>query len=214
MYCYTIYTSILKINETYQEIKFPTTGIYKEKGNKFISFAFPVFYKKDIEQKLIEVKKKEHSARHYCYAYILEKDKSIQKMNDDGEPSSTAGKPILGQINSNNLTNILIVVTRSFGGVKLGVSGLINAYKMAAFDAISKTKIITQTVKNIYNINFSYLETHNVMQIIKKNNLEIISSDFKDRCQLTFKVNITESDTIIKTLKNNYKLEITFIKTI
>ena len=214
MYCYTIDFRILKNNQAYQEIKFPTTGIYKEKGSKFISFAFPVFSEEDIKKNLAEVKKKEHSARHYCYAYILKKDKSIQKINDDGEPSSTAGKPILGQINSHDLTNILIVVTRYFGGVKLGVSGLINAYKMAALDAISKTKIITQSIKNIYSVKFSYLETHNVMQIMKKHDLEIISSNFQEKCQIIFKVNISKEKNILENLRGNHKLKINFIKTI
>jgi len=204
----------LKNNQTYKEIKYPSIGVFKEKGSKFISFAFPVYSKENIKNNLLEIKKKEHSASHYCYAYILKKDKSVQKTYDDGEPSSTAGKPILGQIKSHNLTNVLIVVARYFGGTKLGTSGLINAYKMAALDAISKTKIITKSSKKIYSAEFNYIETHNVMQIMKKNDLEILSTDFKEKCQIIFTVNTSNEKITLEKIRKNHKLTINFIKTI
>ena len=204
----------MKKNQTYKEIKYPSIGVFKAKGSKFISFAFPVYSKENIKNNLVEIKKKEHSATHYCYAYILKKDKSVQKIYDDGEPSSTAGKPILGQIKSHELTNILIVVVRYFGGTKLGASGLINAYKMAALDAISKTKIISQSIKKIYSVEFNHIETHNVMQIMKKNNLKIISSNFKENCQIIFKVKTSKEKGTLENLRKNHKLTINFIKTI
>ena len=135
-------------DDTYKEVKTHTTGIYKEKGSKFIAYAYPVYSEEQAKEKLEEVKKLEHSARHHCYAYVLHADKSAWRANDDGEPSSTVGKPILGQIQSNDLTNILIVVVRYFGGVKLGVPGLIRSYKTAAFAAISEAEILIKTIKN------------------------------------------------------------------
>ena len=137
------------LNNTYKEVKTHTTGIYKEKGSKFIAYSYPVYSEQEVKEKLEEVKKIEHSARHHCYAYILHPDKSAQRANDDGEPSSTAGKPILGQILSNDLTNILIVVVRYFGVVKLGISGLIRSYKTAASDVITDATIITKTKKTL-----------------------------------------------------------------
>ena len=136
-------------NDTYKEIKSATKGTYKEKGSKFISYSYPVFSKEDIKEKLIEVKKLEYAARHHCYAYVLNPDKSTWRVNDDGEPSSSAGKPILRQIQSNELTNILIVVVRYFGGVKLGMPGLIRSYKTAAAEAIANATILLKTIKEL-----------------------------------------------------------------
>ena len=136
------------INDTYKEIKSQSIGVYKEKGSKFIAYSYPIYSKEEIKEKIEEVKKIEHAARHHCYAYVLNSDKSAQRANDDGEPSSTAGKPILRQILSNDLTNILIIVARYFGGIKLGVPGIIRSYKTAAAEAISNSNIITKTIKH------------------------------------------------------------------
>lgn len=173
---------------TYKEIKTPSTAIYKEKESKFIAYSYVVYSKNEIKDKIDNLKKKEKRARHFCYAYILNEDKSIQMVNDDGEPSSTAGKPILGQILSKDLTNILIVVVRYFGGVKLGVSGLIRAYKLAAREVINQSEIITKSIQEYYQINFKYVEINNVMQIVKKYDLEIIKSRFKKECRIIFAV--------------------------
>ena len=126
----------------YKEIESSTRVIYKEKGSKFIAYTFPVYSEEQVKKKLKEIAALENTAQHHCYAYILHADKSDQRANDDGEPSSTAGKPILRQILANDLTNTLIIVARYFGGVKLGASGLFHAYKTAAADAISQAKII------------------------------------------------------------------------
>ena len=141
-------------SDKYLEIRSNSKGIYKEKGSKFIAYAFSVYSEDEIKDRIEEIKRIEPSASHYCYAYTLKHDMSLQKVNDDGEPSYTAGKPILGQILSNNLTNILIVVTRYFGGVKLGVPGLINAYKTAAYNAISQAEIITKIMQKEYEVIF------------------------------------------------------------
>jgi uncharacterized YigZ family protein len=201
-------------NDTYKEIKNPTTGLYKEKGSKFISYLFSVYSEEDVKERLEEIRKKEHSARHHCYAYILNPDKSAQRANDDGEPSSTAGKPILGQILSNDLTNILIIVVRYFGGVKLGIPGLIRSYKTAAVEAISEAIIITKTIKEQYEISFRYPQMNDVMLLIKEHNLEIVNTDFQIDCNLIFAVPKNKSDSVVEIFKKNHELKIEYLKII
>ena len=201
-------------SDKYKEIKSNTTGIYKEKGSKFIAYAFPVYSKDEVKEKLEEVKKIEHSARHHCYAYILHPDKSAQRANDDGEPSSTAGKPILGQILSNDLTNILIVVVRYFGGVKLGIPGLIRSYKTATSDAITDATIITKTIKEHYEVSFKYPQMNDVMRIVKEFDLEVINTDLGMDCKLIFAVPKSKAHDVVDTFKKNHELMIENLKTI
>ncbi len=200
--------------DIYKEIKVPTIGIYKEKGSKFIAYSYPIYSEHDIKEKLEEIKKIEYAARHYCYAYILNPDKSEQRSNDDGEPSSTAGKPILGQILSNNLTNILIIVVRYFGGAKLGVSGLIRSYKTATSKAISAAEIITKTIKEHYEVTFNYPQMNDVMRLVKEYNLEVINTDFEIECKLIFAVAKSKAENVKSTFKNNHKITIEYLKTI
>ena len=195
-------------DDTYKEVKIHTTGIYKEKGSKFIAYSYPVYSEEEIKEKLEIVKKLEHSARHYCYAYILNPDKSAQRANDDGEPSSTAGKPILGQILSNDLTNILIVVVRYFGGVKLGVPGLIRSYKTAAAEAIQEATIVTKTIKEQYKVSFKYPQMNNVMRLVKEYDLEVINTDFQIDCKLIFAVPKSKANDVVDTFKKNHELNI------
>jgi uncharacterized YigZ family protein len=199
-------------NDTYKEIKSHTTGIYKEKGSKFIAYAYPVYSEGQVKEKLEEVKKLEYAARHHCYAYVLNPDKSAWRANDDGEPSSTAGKPILGQIQSNELTNILIVVVRYFGGVKLGVPGLIRSYKTAASDAISKATIIIKTIKEYYEVSFKYPKMNDVMRLVKEFDLEVVNTDFRIDCKLIFAAQKSKADSIIETFRKNHELAIKQIK--
>ena len=201
-------------SDKYKEIKSATTGVYKEKGSKFIAYSFPVHSEGNVKDKLEKVKKLEHSARHHCYAYILNPDKSAQRANDDGEPSSTAGKPILGQILSNDLTNILIVVARYFGGVKLGVPGLIRSYKTAALDAISNSEIIIKIIKEQYAISFKYPQMNDVMRLVKEYNLEVVNTDFQIECNLIFEVAKSKSEKVVETFKKNHELTIKYIKTV
>ena len=201
-------------DDKYKEVKSPTTGIYKEKGSKFIAYAYPVYSEEEVKEKLEEVKKLEHSARHHCYAYILNPDKSAQRANDAGEPSSTAGKPILGQIQSNDLTNILIIVVRYFGGVKLGIPGLIRSYKTAASEAISDAIINIKTIKEHYEVSFKYPQMNAVMQLVKEFDLEIVNTDFQIECKLLFAVAKSKTDIVVKTFKKNHKLMIENLKTI
>jgi len=209
-----LYLFLLIIEDKYKEVKKNTTGIYKEKGSKFIAYSYPVYSEEEVKEKLEEVRKLEHSARHYCYAYILNPDKSAQRANDDGEPSSTAGKPILGQILSNDLTNILVVVVRYFGGVKLGVPGLIRSYKTAAAEAILEATIITKTIKEQYEVSFKYPQMNDVMRLIKEYDLEVVNTDFQIDCKLIFAVPKSKANDVVDTFKKNHELRIDNIKTI
>jgi len=184
--------------DNYKTIETTSEGIYKEKGSKFIAYAFPVTCEEDIKDEISRLKKEYYDARHHCYAYMLGADKKDFRANDDGEPSSTAGKPILGQILSSDLTNILIVVIRYFGGTKLGVSGLIHAYKTAAQDAIANAQIIEKTVNDIYDIHFDYLVMNDVMRIIKEEQPLQIDQDFNLTCRITLSIRQSEVDKIIE----------------
>ena len=198
--------------DIYKEVQNPSSGTYKEKGSKFISYSYPVYTEKDIKDKIEEVKKIEHSARHYCYAFVLHPDKSFQRAGDDGEPSSTAGKPILSQILSNDLTNILIIVVRYFGGVKLGISGLIRSYKTAAANAIINSKIITKTLKEQFEVCFEYTQMNNVMRLVKEFDLEVVKTDFQIDCKLIFAVPKSKSLDVEDTFKKNHEITIEYIK--
>tara|TARA_B100000900_G_C20534698_1_gene697852 strand:+ start:138 stop:752 length:615 start_codon:yes stop_codon:yes gene_type:complete len=189
-------------------------GLYKEKGSKFIAYAFPVFSEEDIKERLQEIRKKEYSARHHCYAYTLYPDKSAWRANDDGEPANTAGKPILGQIQSKDLTNILIIVVRYFGGVKLGVSGLITAYRTAAADALKQITIEKYFVKEIYEVAFQYPQMNEVMRLVKDKSLEVINQDFQINCKITFAIRKSQADVVVAAFKNNHELTINYQKTI
>ncbi len=163
-------------------------GIYKEKGSKFLAFAYPVTSEEEIKNILADLRGKYYDARHHCYAYRLGADKQQFRANDDGEPSSTGGKPILGQIVSNDLTNILIVVVRYFSGIKLGVSGLINAYRTAAAAAIAQAVIVEKTVERLFHIRFDYLVMNEVMRIVKDENIQVIKRDFDTECRMVLSV--------------------------
>ena len=169
-----------------------------------------MYNKKEIDEHLIAIKKKEKSANHYCYAYVLKPDRSFFKMSDDGEPASTAGKPILTQIKKHQLTNILVVVVRYFGGKKLGIPGLIRAYKSATLDAIQNSRIIPKKIREQYEIEFNYIEMNNLMGIIKKYNIEIFDNVFKDKCFVTINILKNESDKILMILKKNKNLKVRY----
>ncbi len=174
--------------DTYQTIAQPAEGLYKEKGSRFISFAYPIENEDAIKSILAGIKKEHFQARHCCYAWCLGVDQGRYRINDDGEPSGTAGRPIFGQIQSNKLTNILLVVVRYFGGTLLGVSGLIRAYKQAAGDAISNAFVVTRIVEHQVEIFFNYTAMNSLMQLIKEEQLEIVNSQFNLQCAMTIKV--------------------------
>ena len=201
-------------SDTYKEISTNTKGVYKEKGSKFISYTFVVYNEIEIKSRLQEVKQIEAGANHFCYAYILHPDQSTHRCNDDGEPNSTAGRPILKQIKGKGLTNILVVVVRYFGGVKLGISGLIRSYKAAASDAISTTEIITKNIKEQYIVSFKYTQMNNVMRLIKNFHLEVISSDFQMKSNIIFAMRKKDSNKVINAFKQHHEIQIKYIKTI
>ena len=201
-------------SDKYKEIKSSVTGIHKQKGSKFISYAFPVYSEEQAKEKIRLIKRKEPSANHYCFAYVLHPDKSLKKVNDDGEPNSTAGKPILNHILKKDLTNIIIIVVRYFGGTKLGIPGLIKAYKNAAEKAISETIINLKTIKDYYKIEFKYEQTNNIIQIIKRHNLEIIEQIFKINCSVVVAIEKNKTNIVLKDLQNNKKFKVVYIKTI
>ena len=187
--------------DTYKTIAENAEGVYREKGSRFIALAFPVETEAQVKALLAEVKKNYHDARHHCYAYILGTNKDCYKINDDGEPSGTAGRPIYGQLRSKDVTNVLLVVVRYFGGTKLGVSGLINAYKTAAQEALDNSKIVEKVVKDDYRIAFQYAEMNKVMSLLKSNDITIISQMLDNKCAITFRVRRSLADRYLSELR-------------
>ena len=163
---------------------------------------------------MAEVRKKEYAARHHCYAYVLNPDKSIQRDSDDGEPSNTAGKPILGQLLSKDLTNTLIIVVRYFGGVKLGVGGLINAYRGATQDAFQNIVIEIGYIKEVFVVHFQYPEMNNVMRIVKDLSLDVMRQKFELECELTFSIRKSQSEQMQSIFALNHKVKLVYQKTI
>ena len=180
-------------DDTYRTIKAPAEGLYKEKGSKFLAFAFPVRTIEEVKSHLEKLRKDYFDARHHCYAYILGANKDVWRANDDGEPSGTGGRPIHGQLLSTDLTDTLIVVVRYFGGILLGASGLANAYKVAARDAIEHAEIIEKTIDIRYRLHFEYALMNDVMRIIKEFGLTPLNQDFNLDCQLDVEVRQSQS---------------------
>jgi uncharacterized YigZ family protein len=199
--------------DTYKTIEKSAEGVYKDRGSKFIALAFPVNTEEEVKKIQAELRKKYHDARHHCFAYLLGFDKSAYRMNDDGEPSGTAGRPIFGQIQSNDLTNILIVVVRYFGGTLLGVRGLIDAYKGAAADALKNARIINKTVNEVYEITFDYAAMNTVIKILKDNEAETLSSKYELDGNVVFRIRKNQSDKICKQLKQIENLSLKYTRT-
>ena len=176
------------MEDVFKTITAPSEGLYKEKGSRFIAFAFPVSTEEQIREILDGLKDKYYDTRDHCYAWRLGAEKTLFRANDDGEPSSTAGKPILGQIQSKDLTDILIVVIRYFGGIKLGVSGLINAYREAASAALANAVVEERTVNVTLRIRFDYLVMNSVMKIIKDEEPEVLERNFGSECEMLLSI--------------------------
>ena len=174
--------------DIYKTISALAEGQYTEKRSKFLAFAIPVSSVDEVKEHVAEYCKKYYDARHVCYAYMIGADREVFRANDNGEPSGTAGKPILGQINSNDLTNILIIVVRYFGGVKLGTSGLIVAYRLAAAEAIANAEIVERTVDVDIDFTFEYPFMNDVMRIVKEEEPQIISQGYDSDCTMTLRI--------------------------
>jgi uncharacterized YigZ family protein len=201
-------------SDNYLTIMTPSRGMYKEKGSRFLSFAFPVSGQEDIKPLIDKIRKDHHEARHHCYAYIIGQERNIWRVNDDGEPSGTAGRPILGQINSSGLTNILIIVTRYFGGTLLGVSGLINAYRSAAYSAIENAVIVECTLNEYFEITFPYEKMNNVMKILKECNIGQSDQSFDIECRIIVNFRVSASEEILNRFSGIDGLNYRFIETI
>jgi uncharacterized YigZ family protein len=200
-------------SDIYKTIKSPAEGIYKEKGSRFISFARPVSNQEEIKPIIDRIKKEHHEARHHCFAYMIGHERNIWRVNDDGEPSGTAGRPILGQINSFGLTNILIVVSRYFGGTLLGVSGLINAYRSSAASAIQNAELVEKTLQEYYEITYPYISMNDVMKILKEENIGQSEQTFDLECRILLNFRVTLQERILSRLSRIDGLKCTYLDT-
>ena len=184
------------MEDTYRTISDLSEGYYTEKRSRFLSCALPVRTPDEVKTQVDAYRKKYYDARHVCWAYMLSPDRTTFRANDDGEPSSTAGKPILGQINSNNLTDILIIVVRYFGGIELGTSGLIVAYRTAAAEAIAAAHIEERTVDETITITFEYPHLNSVMRIVKEDKPDVLAQSFELTCEMTLRIRQSRMDAL------------------
>ena len=198
---------------SFTTIKSTVEGLYKEKGSKFIALAMPLKSVTEVDTHLSTIRKKYHDARHHCYAYILTPDADVFRANDDGEPNHSAGDPILGQIRSFSLTNVLVIVIRYFGGTKLGVSGLINAYKTSTKNALEHAAIITKKVTKDITLFFPYQSTNEVMKLVGEVEVKIISQAFDNDCKIVGTIPIQTAELLISKVEllNNLGIELTLV---
>ena len=187
-------------DDTYRTIQQPAEGIFRDRGSKFLAFAYQISAEGEIKPIIAKLKAEHPKANHHCWAIRLTPDRGVFKLNDDGEPSGTAGRPILNILLSRDLTNILVVVVRYFGGTLLGVPGLINAYKQATEDVLNQSAIIEKTVNDIYSINFNYLQMNEIMRLIKENNLSIIDQQFDNDCSIKAAIRKKEVNIVLAKL--------------
>ncbi len=200
--------------DTFFTVANVSEGVFRDRGSRFIGVAVPVGNETEMKQELEQLRKKYFDATHHCYAFRLGYDKSVYRFNDDGEPSGTAGRPIYGQILSKDLTNVLVVVVRYYGGTKLGVPGLINAYKTAAKDALDNNRIIEKTVNDVYMVVFSYEQMNDVMRILKDDHIKQLSQSFDNECAIEFSVRKLYSGKTYEKLSLLKGVEVTFLRTV
>jgi len=186
--------------DIYRTIEKPAEGLFRDRGSKFLGFAYPVQSELDLKPIIAKLKSEHPKANHHCSALRLGIDRSVFRINDDGEPSGTAGRPILNILLSRDLTNVAVVVVRYFGGTLLGVPGLINAYKTATEEALNNAVVIEKTVNDFYTINFNYLQMNDIMRIIKEDNLLIISQNFDTECSLQLSIRKTQVNQVLAKL--------------
>lgn len=201
-------------DDTYKTIENPSEGIFRDKGSKFIGYAFPISSEAEVKNIITSLRTEHAKARHFCWAIRLTPDRNIFKLNDDGEPSGTAGRPILNTLLSVDLTNILVVVVRYFGGTLLGVPGLINAYKSATVEAVNANKIITKTVNEVYQVEFDYLVMNDVMRVIKDEQLTVLSQQFDTNCLLKFEVRKAQLNTVLGKFEKVSAIKLKYLATV
>lgn len=197
--------------DTYRTIKNSARGLFKDKGSKFLAFAYPVTTEAEIKPLVDNLRKEYFDARHHCYAYRLGAEKLVFRANDDNEPSGTAGKPILGQIVSNDLTNILIVVVRYFGGTLLGTTGLINAYRNASADAITNATIVEKQVFAVYQLWFEYQQVNYVMKMVKDYELITFDQNFELTCSLKVKLRLSMVEPLLQKFSPLYGVKADYL---
>ncbi|MGJ1203205.1 IMPACT family protein [Sphingobacterium lactis] len=200
--------------DTYRTIDEPSEGIFRDKGSKFIAYAYPFKDENSIKDIIAELKSLHPKARHHCWAYRLTPDRTVFRVNDDGEPSGTAGRPILNVLLSMDVTNIMVVVVRYFGGTLLGVPGLINAYKTATQEALEAGSIVEKTVNDVYEVAFDYMQMNDVMRIVKDSDLQVLSQDFDTNCKITFEIRKLQVNEVIGRLEKVDQAKIKYLRTI
>jgi len=206
------YTSLMEQKDTYKTIIGPSKeALFKDKNSKFYGYAFPVRNEDDVKLKIEKLKKQHHAARHWCYAYQLGAEKTKYRANDDGEPNNSAGMPIYGQIQSFNITNTLIVVVRYFGGVKLGVGGLINAYRTAAHMALENSQILEKTIDISFLLQFDYKNMSRIMRIIKDNDAKIDSQKLQIDCLLQISIRKSNALKLYETINKFHEVKISYL---
>lgn len=199
--------------DTYKTIVAPVEGLFKDKGSKFIAYAYPLSTENEVKGHLLKLRAEHTKANHFCYAYRLTPDRNVFRVNDDGEPSGTAGRPILNSLLSANLTNVLVVVVRHFGGTLLGVPGLINAYKSATVEAINVAEIVEKYVNDVYEIKFEYLLMNDVMRLIKEEQLNIVEQAFDNDCSIKIEVRKSRLNTVLARFEKQTELQLKYLYT-
>lgn len=184
--------------DTFKSIAAPSEGLFKDNGSRFIALAYPVESEAQVKEIVSSLKKEYHDARHHCYAYRLGHRGDVFRANDDGEPSGSAGRPILGQIDSAGLSDVLVVVVRYFGGIKLGIPGLIRAYKTSTSDALASAQVIEKTACRCFRLHFGYLSMNDVMKLVKDMSLAVTAQDFGMECVLDLRVRLDSVDDFLE----------------
>jgi len=200
-------------NDRYKTIKAPCEGLFRDKGSKFLAYAFPIKTEAECKKIITDLKAEHPKARHHCWALRLSPDRSVFRVNDDGEPSGTAGKPILNTLLSYDVTNVIVVVVRYFGGTLLGVPGLINAYKAATIDALNSAEIVELTVNDIYRVSFDYINLNEVMRISKDFNLLLIHQSFENTCTIEAEIPKMQLNAVLEKLEKIPNLHYNYLST-
>ncbi len=200
--------------DTYKTIAAPAEGQFKDRGSKFIAYVYPLRDEASAKELVAALKALHPKARHHCWAYRLTPDRSVFRINDDGEPSGTAGRPILNSLLSADVTNVLLVVVRYFGGTLLGVPGLIHAYKAAAQDALAAADILELTVNDVYRVSFPYEQLNEVMRIVKEENLTVLKQEFDNRCVMELEIRQTEVAKLLGRLGKVVGVATSFLHTV
>jgi uncharacterized YigZ family protein len=197
-------------DDTYQTIATASEAIFRDRGSKFLAYTYPIRTEGEIKEIITRLKSEHPKANHHCWAMRLSPDRTVFRVNDDGEPSGTAGRPILNMLLSKNLTNVLVVVVRYFGGTLLGVPGLINAYKSATEMALAEAKIVEQTVNDVYTVKFDYLQMNDVMKVIKDDQLHVLQQNFDNDCSITLSIRKMQVNQALGKLENITGVKIKF----